>query len=62
MQNRIYIFIFGYRIRMAQHIFDELFDQLKIKVKEFLDHDGGGHDYQHAQRVFNLALHICQNE
>lgn len=41
------------------HVFDVTFGELKLQVKKFLEYDGGGHDYLHAERVFNVALHIC---
>ena len=40
----------------------ELFDELKVLVKEFLEKDSSGHDYYHAERVFNSALTLQAEE
>jgi len=38
------------------------FTLLKKVVKDFLEEDSGGHDYYHAERVFNNALRIQKHE
>ena len=39
-----------------------IFDDLKLAVKEYLNEDTSGHDYYHAERVFNSALNIHSKE
>lgn len=40
----------------------ELFDELKVLVRNFLEKDASGHDYYHAERVFNSALTLQAKE
>ncbi len=38
------------------------FQALAVRVKEFLSADASGHDFHHAQRVFNNAMTLCDKE
>jgi uncharacterized protein len=41
---------------------DKVFYELKPIVREFLEKDSSGHDYYHAERVFNSALTLQKKE
>lgn len=38
------------------------FSKLSERVKSFLEEESSGHDFYHAERVFNTALHIQKKE
>ena len=41
---------------------EELFKQIADKVQSVLESESSGHDYYHAERVFNNAMYIHENE
>ncbi len=47
---------------VVDYMKNELFENLKEKVKSFLEKDSSGHDYYHAERVFNLAMLLWKKE
>ncbi len=40
----------------------DLFEQIKEEVRYFFEESKGSHDWEHVERVYNLALHIGQKE
>ncbi len=39
-----------------------MIDKVERRMKDILDQEKTGHDFEHAKRVFNLAMRIAEKE